>query len=221
MISGRQIRAARALLGIDIISLAEAAEITRNTLAAIEQAARQPHKASLSKVVQVLNERGIEFTSGDGVRMRSTDIEVFVGPERFDAFYDFLYEKIKARGGDICLSVTDETLLARYRTDSAVHYKRMQELSDRNVITSFRILANKSNFAAKYSYNIYKWQRAASLAPTAFYTFADCLALISFSHPTPPYVLVVQSAPLSAAYVEAFNAAWQAAENPPRPKSKK
>jgi len=92
MITGRQIRAARALLGIDIVDLAEAAGITRNTLAAIEQAARQPHKASLTRVVRVLTERGIEFTAGDGVRMRSTGIEVFEGPERFDAFYDFLYE---------------------------------------------------------------------------------------------------------------------------------
>jgi hypothetical protein len=169
----------------------------------------------------VLTERGIEFTAGDGVRMRSTGIEVFEGPERFDAFYDFLYEQVKTRGGDICLSVTDETLLARYRSDSAVHYRRMQELRDRGIVTSFRILASKSNFATKYSYNSYKWQRAASLSPTAFYTFADCLALISFTHPTPPYVVVVQSAPLAAAYVEAFKAAWDAAEEPPRPKARK
>lgn len=221
MITGRQIRAARALIGVDIINLAETAGVNRDTLAAIEQGTRQPHKGSLAKVVRALTQRGVEFTENEGVRVRPGGLEVFEGPERFDEFYDFLYEHLRKEGGGVCLSVTDETLLARYRSDSAVHYKRMQELHDQGVVTSFRILANKSNFAAKYSYNTYKQQRAASLSPTAFYTFGDCLALISFAHETPPYVVVVQSAPLAAAYVDAFNAAWDAADEPPHPKARK
>ena len=73
-------------------------------------------------------------------------------------FYDFLYDHLKDNGGNVCLSIVDERLLSKYRKDPAKHYERMQDLSDRGVIKSFRILANKSNFANTYPYNQYKWQ---------------------------------------------------------------
>ena len=221
MLSPRQIRGARGLLGWDANELAEKADVSAKTVANIEAGRTQAQAGSMESIARALIAGGIEFLPGHGVRMRSTGLEVFEGPERFDAFYDFLYEQIKTHGGGVCLSVTDERLLAKYRANSTVHYKRMQDLRDSGVITSFRILASQSNFASKYSYNTYKWRREASLSPTAFYTFADCLALISFVHPTPPYVIVIQSAPIAASYVEAFDAAWEAAEEPPRPKARK
>jgi len=46
---------------------------------------------------------------------------------------------------------------------------------------------------------------------------ARYLALISFEHNTPPYVLVVQSAPLADSYRRAFDIAWAAAKEPPKP----
>jgi hypothetical protein len=143
-------------------------------------------------------------------------VEIYEGADRFEDFTNFVFEQIKTYGGNICLSVTDERLFAKYRTNTAEHYQRMQELFDRGVIKSFRILANRSNFATKYTYNTYKWQPEETMAPTAFYTFADYLALISFEHTIPPYVLVVQSAPLADSYRRAFDIAWVAGKEPPR-----
>jgi transcriptional regulator with XRE-family HTH domain len=218
MPSFRQIRAARALLGWEIAELATRTGLNRRTLYNIETERTKPQDGSIEPIEKCLTDAGIEFTEGDGVRLKSNDILSFIGPERFEDFYDFLYGQVKTRGGDICLSVTDERLLGKYRKDSTVHYKRMQELFDSGVITSFRILANQSNFAAKFSYNTYKWQPKTSVAPTAFYVFGDCLALLSFVHSTPPYVVVLRSAPLADAYRLAFDAAWEAAEKPPKPK---
>lgn len=215
MITGRQIRAGRALLDWDAEDLAAKTGLSRDTIFNIEKGIVQARGGSIEKITIAFNNSGVEFTENQGVRLRPNGLEVYEGPERFEAFYDFLYEQLKVHGGDICLSVSDERLLAKYRKDHLVHYRRMQDLHDRGAIKSFRILANQSNFATQYSYNTYKWQREASLAPTAFYTFTDCLALISFVHPTPPYIVVIQSAPLANSYRLAFDAAWTAASDPP------
>lgn len=215
MITGRQIRAARALLGWDAATLAGKAGLTRETVSNIENSLTQARGGSLDKIVQAFSANGVEFTDNQGVRMKPTGLEVYEGPDRFNEFYDFLYEKLKKHGGDVCLSVSDERLLAKYRKDSKVHYNRMQDLRDRGIVTSFRILANQSNFAVQYNYNEYKWQPESSLSPTAFYVFADCLALMSFVHDTPPYVVVLDSAPIAASYRQAFDIAWAAAKEPP------
>jgi transcriptional regulator with XRE-family HTH domain len=215
MLTPRQIRAARGLLGWEAIELGKLTELSRETIANIESGRTQAREGSLERIAKAFNDAGVEFTPGEGVRLKPSGLEVYEGPERFDEFYDFLYGQLKAHGGDVCLSVTDERLLAKYRKDSAIHYKRMQELSDKGVIKSFRILANKSNFASKYPYNKYKWQPDANIAPTAFYTFGECLALISFVHNNPPYVVVLQSPPLANSYRQAFDAAWAAAKEPP------
>lgn len=215
MITGRQIRAARALLGLSQDELAKFAGLTKQGISKIEDSSVQPREGTLADIMRAINERGIEFTENQGVRFKPKGLEVYEGPDRFDDFYTFLYEHLKTHGGDVCLSVTDERLLSKYRKNSAIHYERMQDLSDRGIIKSFRILANKSNFASKYPYNLYKWQPDSSLSPTAFYTFGECLALISFAQEPTPYVVVLQSPPIASSYRQAFDIAWAAAAAPP------
>jgi transcriptional regulator with XRE-family HTH domain len=215
MITPRQIRAARGLLGWEATELGARTNLSRETIANIESGRTQAREGSLERILRAFDQGGVEFTANQGVRLKSKGLEVYEGPDRFDEFYTFLYEHLRAHGGDVCLSVTDERLLAKYRKNSSIHYERMQDLSNQGVIKSFRILANKSEFRSKYPYNLYKWQPGSSLSPTAFYTFGDCLALISFVHDPAPYVVVLQSQPLADSYRQAFDVAWAAAKEPP------
>jgi transcriptional regulator with XRE-family HTH domain len=221
MLTPRQVRAARGLLGWDATELSKRTALSPKTISNIETERTQPQAGTLERIAKALIDGGVEFTANQGVRLRSSGIDIYEGPERFEEFYEFLYEQLKTQGGDVCLSVTDERLLGKYRKDADVHYQRMQDLHEKGVLKSFRILANQSNFASKYPYNIYRWQPQSSLAPTAFYTFADCLALISFVHQTPPYVVVLRSAPLVHSYNLAFDAAWRAAAPPSKAKAAK
>jgi len=214
-LSASQLRAARGLLDWTRAKLAELSGVSEPTIHRIETGAVQPHEKSVAGIVRAFQMHGVEFLENDGLRRRPDGVEIFVGQERFEEFTDFFYERLKAQGGDICLSVSDERLFAKYRKNNERHYQRMQALYNSGGFESFRILANKSNFATKYPYNTYKWQPDASIAPTAFYTFGDCLALISFVHTTPPYVVVLQSAPLANSYQQAFDIAWAAAKAPP------
>ncbi|MBI1274243.1 MAG: helix-turn-helix domain-containing protein [Alphaproteobacteria bacterium] len=213
MINGRQIRAARALLDWDAEDLAAKTGLSRDTIFNIEKGAVQARGATIEKIVSAFSLCGIEFTDYQGVRLKPTGVTIFDGPEKFDEFYSFLFEHLNKYGGEVCLSVVDENLLSKYRKDPSLHYRRMKELCDSGTVESFRILANKSKFTPTFS--TYKWQPGPALSPTAFYAFGDCLALISFVHNPPPYVVVLQSAPLAEAYRQAFNIAWDVAMAPP------
>ena len=219
MLTPRQIRAARGLLGWDAAELGDHAGVHRQTIANIESGHTHPQADSIGRIKQALNDAGVEFLANQGVRLKSSDVEIYEGPERFEDFIDFVYEQIATHGGHICLSVTDESLFSKYRKDTKDHYERMQKLYDQGGFKSFRILANKSNFATDYTYNTYKQLPGEALAPTAFYTFANYLALISFAHTTPPYVLVVKSTPLASSYRQAFDIAWVTATEPPKAKA--
>lgn len=215
MPTGKQIRAARQLVDWSADDLAERVGISKESILNIERGDKRARPATMDKIVGVFSESGIEFTENEGLKRRPDDIEIFHGPERFSDFYDFLYEQVKTKGGNVCLSVTDETFLSKYRKDPTSHYKRMQDLYDEGIIKSFRVLTNKGYFSSTtYNYQQYKLWGLSNVAPTAFYVFGDYLALISFVHDNPPYIVALRSAPIAAAYREAFDAAWNAGKEP-------
>jgi hypothetical protein len=77
-------------------------------------------------------------------------------------------------------------------------------------------LASESYFFNKSSWAQYRWQPEQSAAPTAFYAFGDCLALVSFDAEPSPYVVLHKSGPFAEAYRHAFNLAWKNGRVPPK-----
>jgi transcriptional regulator with XRE-family HTH domain len=73
MISSRQIRAARALLGWSQQQLADRAIVSVNALARLERGAVDTRTSTLAAVEQALSKAGIEFLMpgqrGEGVRL--------------------------------------------------------------------------------------------------------------------------------------------------------
>lgn len=216
MITQRQIRAARALLGWDAVVLASKAGLTRATVSNIENSLVQAREGTLEKIAQVFDKNGVEFTENEGVRFQSADIEIFVGPERFDDFTNYVYEHLRNYGGDVCVSAVDERFFAKHRKDHELHRMRMKELVDSGRVT-FRIIASESSFKSAYAeYRLLPI--ATNAAPTSFYAFGNCLALISFQHDPAPYVVLHKSGPFAEAFRQSFNAAWENAKKPPEAK---
>lgn len=218
MITGRQIRAARGLLGWDATVLAEKTGLTRETVSRIETSIVQPHEKTLAKIHRAFDETGVEFIENQGVRFKPNDIEVYEGSERFHDFTEFVYEHLKQYGGDVCISAVDEGQFLKFRKDPELYRKRMKELVDRGDV-SVRILATESKFTSIFAK--FKWQpQQQSVAATSFYAFGNCLALISFASEPPPYVVLHKSGPFAEAYRHAFNIAWENAKDPPKLEAK-
>ena len=174
---------------------------------------KRPMLETIEKIVSVFGDAGIEFTDNEGVRRRPEGVEIFEGRDRFEEFYDFMYEHLKRNGGDVCLSIYDETFLVKNRKDPEIHRDRMRGLVKRGDVT-FRTLATKSEFVTN-GYMQLKWLPNQDPVSTGFYAFGECLALMSFVNPLSPYVIVIKSGQMAKAYREGFNIAWEKAEKPP------
>jgi transcriptional regulator with XRE-family HTH domain len=64
-IDGRQIKAARAILGLSQDALARACGVHRNTVTAIERSSENDWP-STARITEALNERGVTFDVQDG-----------------------------------------------------------------------------------------------------------------------------------------------------------
>jgi transcriptional regulator with XRE-family HTH domain len=69
-VSGRQISAARDLLGLTQVELAKAAGVGESTVLNFELGKLEPHQRNREKIQTELERRGIEFTNGDGIGVR-------------------------------------------------------------------------------------------------------------------------------------------------------
>lgn len=66
-ISGKQVAAARELLGITQAELAEIVELKSLAIHGFESGRSVPYARNLAKIQEELERRGIEFTNGDGI----------------------------------------------------------------------------------------------------------------------------------------------------------
>ncbi len=69
-ISGKQVAAARDLLGLTQVELARAAGVSDMTIVNFETGKSEPQRATLEKILAELDRRGIEFTNGTGTGVR-------------------------------------------------------------------------------------------------------------------------------------------------------
>ncbi len=210
MITARQIRAARGLLGWDATVLAEKTGLTRETISRIETDVVRPHEKSLTKIFRAFNENGVEFTSNSGVQLKAQEVEVLEGTHGFARFYDFVYEYLSQHGGLVCVSGVKEKLFIKYHGEFAdIHSKRMAELVNRRDDLDMRVLIEEGDTDfTSFAYAQYRWQPKEYFSPASFYVFGDNLALISFAHEPAPLVVFIKSASLAEAYRQSFNLAW-------------
>jgi transcriptional regulator with XRE-family HTH domain len=69
-ISGKQVEAARVLLGLTQGELAKAAGVSEITVRRYETNVQVPNARTLAKILESIEIRGIEFTNGTGIGIR-------------------------------------------------------------------------------------------------------------------------------------------------------
>ena len=218
MITGRQIRAARALLGWDASDLAEKAHISRETISNIENNTTKARETTLNEIERVFKDAGLDFLDFDGVRRRPEGVDVLNGQIGWATFFDRVYDYIKNNGGIVCVSGANEELFSKHhgQEHAKAHIKRMEILLSARSDIEFRVLLREGdkNFMAS-TYCKYRWQSKDSFVPTPFYVFGDNLALITFESDPAPRVMIIRSAVFAEAYRKQFGVAWQVSTCPP------
>lgn len=223
MITGRQIRAARGLLDWSAVALAKKAGLTRETINKIEDETVQPREGTLADIIRVFDENGVEFTPNSGLRLKPQEVEILVGHEGLCEFFDGVYEHIRKHGGLIQQTGVDENLFSEYLGDySPVHIKRMTEIvkERKDVKVHSLIREGDMNFTCS-DYAEYRWLPKELFDPVPFYTYGDCLAIMSFQTVPAPTIVLHKIPAITHSYRKQFEAMWKISKVPLKEKTKK
>ncbi|MFA4994257.1 MAG: helix-turn-helix transcriptional regulator [Bdellovibrionales bacterium] len=109
MITGRQIRAARALLDMSQDDLANAAGLTKQGISKIEDGSVQPREGTIADIMKVFREKGIEFTENQGVRLYDHKVREIDGPNCYALLLDEIYYQLQ-KGEEFFVCMADESL---------------------------------------------------------------------------------------------------------------
>jgi transcriptional regulator with XRE-family HTH domain len=187
MITPRQIRAARGLLGWDAIELGKRSSLRRETVANIESGRTRASDGSLERILKAFDGAGVTFGENESVGIKPEGIETFIGSDRFEVFTEFVYDYVQQHGGNVCISAVHDALVGSYRDDWSLFLSCLQDLHDlaAHENATFHILPADGKTA------------------TAFCAFGGCLALISFDHQPAPYVVLHKSSSFGVAFRDA------------------
>jgi len=111
MITPRQIRAARALVGLDAAELASRAGISRETITNIENDLVQPREGTLERIFRVFSAAGVEFVGDRGVALVNDNYRLIEGPDCYLRLLDEVYHALRGKPDAEVLSIcTDDSV---------------------------------------------------------------------------------------------------------------
>jgi len=210
MLTGRQIRAARAFLEWSAEDLATKAGLNVDTVHKFEKNKGNAKDATVNAFVRTFDIHGIEFLPDEGMRVRKTETRNFVGKEGYKLFLDHIYETVK-EGGRICQCNVSDGKTLKYADDYAeLHLKRMAEIQNLNA----RVLTTYGDTTFPASYCKYKWTDKGEKSLIPYYAYNDFLAQAVFKSDNNVEIISTRSKLLTERYVEHFEALWAAAIEP-------
>lgn len=210
-ITTAQIRGARGILNWSQQDLAQRTGISATSIGSIENGQTTPRESTLSTIRKTLENAGIEFIGGDGVRVKNSDVTILKGIDGFKTFSFDVYETLKVDKREVFQAYIDDVKFADWLGEEAYpHVERMESLKEKR----FKILQkeNDSYFPAK-NYAEYRWIPTAQFLAVPFIVYGDKLAIILFD---PEPVIIINSYPLVAeAYRLQFKSLWNSSIVPP------
>ncbi len=209
MINHEQIRAARAILDMSTAKLAEATGLTANGINKIERGQVGANKTSLETIKRVLEEAGLEFLSGSGVRRRDKIVESYEGDDANQTLLDDIYMTLKGTGGEVLISNVDESKTIDFLTQQTIegHLKRLKEAN----ITE-RLLVRKGDVRFVAPAEFYHAIPEEYFSPYQLYIYGGKLALMT--RVPVPKVIIINDARFVDCVKKLFNYVWERTERP-------
>jgi transcriptional regulator with XRE-family HTH domain len=220
---GRQIGAARGLLRWSGAILAEKAGLTRDTINKIESDAVQPREGTVTDIIRVFDEFGVEFTENSGVRLKPQGVEVLTGEAGLKQFFDNVYEHARKHGGTIVQYGLEEHFLSSLGGEYAkAHRTRMVKLVDER--KDIKVLAivceGDTNFVAS-DYNEYRWIPKEVFSPVLFYIYGETTAIMNFQTVPAPTIILLKFPQITNACRKQFDIFWKMSREPDAPQDAK
>jgi len=208
-----QIKAARSLLNWTQSDLANASGISKPALANFERGIAKPRTETINALQRSLEEAGIEFTDGPGVKVRKNVIEVkILSGEGLKALWSDVYNS---------LNVGEERLISGVEEEKFVQVvggeffdKMMKKFKKKGIVSRTLLLNGDADF--RDSSAEYRWVEAAHFSDVPFYVYGNKCAIVVW-RPEMQIILIEDKA-VANAYRKQFEGIWDIAKIPPKAK---
>jgi transcriptional regulator with XRE-family HTH domain len=211
MITGRQIRAARSLLEWKAEDLAREAGLTRVTVSNLEAETVQPQERTIASIGAAFDKHGIEFTDGEGVKIRQHEVRVFTGKAGHKQYLDHVYNVLKKNGGRIRqFNLSDEERFPYAGDAFDEHLKKMETIG--NIDARALVRQGNHNFPAKYC--TYRWLEQIGQLLIPFYVYNDYVSLPIVKSDHNIETLSIHSKLLAEKFSQQFELFWEKGGNP-------
>lgn len=206
-----QIRAARALLDWSQSDLAEHAGLSQTGIARIENGTNKPNSNTLEKIKRAFDDADIEFLNDNGVKKRMNEIKVLRDQTGFRRFIYDVYETVKEKGGEICVSNVDERNFDKWQGEWREDYLNKMENLFKETNFLFKILVREGDDHQVARYAEYGYVDAENFGSAPFYVYGDKMAIILFKEESVS-VHIINNKEIADAQRKQFNLAWKYAE---------
>jgi transcriptional regulator with XRE-family HTH domain len=209
-VSIEQIRAARALLGLSQKELAEKAGISLNSLNNIERGVASPRQGSIDSIRFALEEEGIEFLEGNGVRPKGErlEIEKIEGTDPIHVLEQFYGEFLKAfpaGGGEVLYIGIDNSRINHLRREKLRVYKKFEEEAiKRGIEEKLLFLEGDVNFISER--NNYRWVPKELFGQIPMAIYDDNVAIVLWGPPS--RMIVIRNTSIAETFRRQFEAVW-------------
>jgi len=219
MPTGKQVRAARVLVGWEAQDLADKTGLNRETIFKIERGTANPKPETMAKIVKVFDDHRVEFLDDLGVRIKPDGIQVLQGREGLIALLEDVYDMCRrGQAGEVVMSgISEDSFQENLGSFDDSYIDRMSALD--NVNMRCLIEEGDHNFVSS-SYAQYKWAPKNQFKAVPFYCYADKLAIILFSPAAQLKIYVIKAEEVAQAYRYQFESMWNEAKVIPEEVSK-
>lgn len=205
MISIEQIKAARALLGWTQDDLARAANLSKPSINTLERRIANPKVDTMAAIQRALEEAGVEFTDGPGVKLRSSILktEIYEGQDSLIRLVNDIFDTLVGTDKELMIAGVQEKTYEQEggeRITDLIH-KRVKQ----NIKTKLISCEGETHFIEPIEH--YRLIDEKLFPKTPWYVYDNKYAILLWG--PPQKVVVVENTEIAAAMRDQFLALWE------------
>lgn len=223
MITARQCKAARHLLGWTQENAATASGVGISTIGSFENTdktkandnktkatPKAPRADLIDQIREAFEKAGIEFLDGEGVKRRCQNTRTYNGPNACHDFFDEMVKEAKVNDCEIIAFIRLQEILTKYSGEHCSN--NLQRLTQLHEITNVKCILSDPRPPSFLmpSFEI-KTVPKAALSPVSFFVYGNKMAQVYMDACLELSVLAVYEASMAQEYKNIFAFYWDAA----------
>ncbi len=209
MISIEQIKAARALLDWTQDDLANASGLSKPSINILERRISNPKQATMTAIQRALEDAGVEFTDGPGVKLRSSVLkaEIFEGEDSLIRLLHDIFDTLNGTENELMIAGVAEK---NYKEQGGKTLELIEKRIKHRIRTKLISCEGDKSFIEPI--NHYRWAPEALFPRTPYYVYDNKYAILLWG--PPKKIVLIENSEIAAAMHEQFLALWNMSKKP-------